>query len=374
MNHIRLFVCGDIVNQNPCDGFIGEDLSNVIKESDYAVCNFEGPELSPGQSALCPHQEPGTANYLKSIGFDLMLLANNHITELGKEGVQHSISCIKEVGADYIGAGTSWNEAYKPLVKTIKDVNFGFINVCEAQVGQFLSPSQGYGYAWMGYDRLLMDVTELSKKNKYVVVFVHSGLEHYSLPLPELRDLYHKICDAGASVVIGGHPHVPQGWEYYNDNLIVYSLGNFYFPYKDNYYPNENISYSVRVDFIDGEKIKITPIHHKLASGKVNMIEDPRQCINTDMLCRMLESNYENKATDMCVNAYKKLCSSLLSEATCGQSYDMSYFQQIKGALRYILFRKRLVEKTRVRRNALLLRLFENETYRWTIIRALKNI
>jgi poly-gamma-glutamate synthesis protein (capsule biosynthesis protein) len=37
------------------------------------------------------------------------------------------------------------------------------------------------------------------------------------------------MIDAGADVVVGGHPHVTQGAEYYRGKLIVYSLGNFVF-------------------------------------------------------------------------------------------------------------------------------------------------
>jgi poly-gamma-glutamate capsule biosynthesis protein CapA/YwtB (metallophosphatase superfamily) len=37
------------------------------------------------------------------------------------------------------------------------------------------------------------------------------------------------MIDAGASLVVGGHPHVTQDIEYYQGKLIVYSLGNFVF-------------------------------------------------------------------------------------------------------------------------------------------------
>ena len=37
------------------------------------------------------------------------------------------------------------------------------------------------------------------------------------------------MIDAGADVIVGAHPHVTQGAEYYKGHLIVYSLGNFLF-------------------------------------------------------------------------------------------------------------------------------------------------
>ena len=66
----KIFVCGDICNHTPGVGFIDDSISKKISSADYAVCNFEGPELKEGQTATCPHQEPGTAEYLKANGFD----------------------------------------------------------------------------------------------------------------------------------------------------------------------------------------------------------------------------------------------------------------------------------------------------------------
>jgi poly-gamma-glutamate synthesis protein (capsule biosynthesis protein) len=39
------------------------------------------------------------------------------------------------------------------------------------------------------------------------------------------------MIDAGADAVIGAHPHVPQTVDWYRGKPIVYSLGNFVFPY-----------------------------------------------------------------------------------------------------------------------------------------------
>ena len=48
-------------------------------------------------------------------------------------------------------------------------------------------------------------------------------------PSERQRQLARTMIDAGADVVVGSHPHVTQGAEYYRGKLIVYSLGNFVF-------------------------------------------------------------------------------------------------------------------------------------------------
>ncbi|MDO8364976.1 MAG: CapA family protein [Actinomycetota bacterium] len=62
-----------------------------------------------------------------------------------------------------------------------------------------------------------------------VVVQVHGGYQFSDVPSQFLRDAAHAAIDAGADLVIGHHPHVLQGFEWYQGRLIAYSLGNFLF-------------------------------------------------------------------------------------------------------------------------------------------------
>ena len=369
----KIFVCGDIVNISQGIGFIDESLVGIIKESDYAIGNLEGPELKCGQEYNQPTQAMGTIEYLHNVGFNMMLLANNHITEFGKEGLLYTSSLILKCGMEYIGAGLSWEETYRPIVKEISGLKFGFINLCEAQVGHMISRSQEYGYAWLGYDQLLEDVAKLAKTVDRLIVFVHAGLEHYPLPLPEFRDLYHRICSAGASAVIGGHPHSPQGYEYIGDKFICYSLGNFYFPRKNNAWKEENYSYSLVLDFQKDGKIDIKPVYHFLDAGIVKIIEEELLPFDLYNLCCQLRDGYEERVSKMCNHAYNNLCSKLLASSIMGEYEGISFIGILKNIFRTTIFRKRFVLQTKDIRYSQLLRLFENESYRYTIINALKN-
>lgn len=368
----KLFICGDIINQQR-EPFLEDRLAHRISEADYRICNLEGPELMTGQQVSCPHQEAGTIRYLRQKGFDLFLLANNHITELGEKGVDYTIKTICNEGGSSVGAGLSFEQAYKPLITNIAGLTFGFVNVCEAQEGHYLSPSQSYGYAWMGFEGLFPLVQELSKTVDHVVVFVHSGLEHYHIPIPELRQFYHLLCDVGASCVIGGHTHTAQGYEYYDQKLIVYSLGNFYFPHPDGKYQQENNSYSVLLDFSNAKRIEVEPICHSLKDAKV-FLSNESEAVNVDSLCSLLGSGYEDKANKISVEAYYNLCSHLLAQATMGEYPNISCFDRFKSNIKRLLMTRKSIERKSAARNKLLLRLFENEPYRWTIMRALKQI
>ena len=71
-------------------------------------------------------------------------------------------------------------------------------------------------------------------KADLVLTFMHWGDEYVPQPNDRQKALARTMIDAGADVVIGGHPHVAEGAEYYKGKLIVYCLGNFVFDdFKD---------------------------------------------------------------------------------------------------------------------------------------------
>ena len=57
----------------------------------------------------------------------------------------------------------------------------------------------------------------------------HEGHEFSQIPMPYLRNKYHRFLEYGADIVVGHHPHVVQNYEKVGDKIIFYSLGNFIF-------------------------------------------------------------------------------------------------------------------------------------------------
>lgn len=372
---VRFFICGDVINLSNRCSFIGQKLSKIIKNADFSVANLEGVELQKELGKpTSPAQCSGTISYLSKVGFNMMLLANNHITDYGPNQLRYTISQLQKNGLSYLGAGFSWKETYSPLIVQIKHLKFGFLNICEAQVGHMTSKHQSYGYAWMSYDGLMDDVRKLASQVDRVVVFVHAGLEHYKLPLPEIRSFYKRVCDAGATAVIGSHPHIVQGVEFYKDSFIAYSLGNFFFPHPDGVYEEESKAFSLMLEFSNENKIDVNIIHHLQKDGIVELVYDSANQHNVAELCELLGEEYEAKANEMCLNAYNKLCRRLLVQSLCGENDDSGFIEYIKDIIRKTLFRKKYITSTKSYRDKQLLRLFENESYRFTIIRALKQI
>ena len=62
-----------------------------------------------------------------------------------------------------------------------------------------------------------------------MIAEVHWGTEGMLYPDQSQRHLAEQIAQAGADVIIGGHPHRLQGVAFVGDVPIAYSLGNFWF-------------------------------------------------------------------------------------------------------------------------------------------------
>ena len=77
--------------------------------------------------------------------------------------------------------------------------------------------------------RKLGTIEEVESKADHTIVFVHWGVERSEIPEDYQRTLAKGYIDAGADLVIGAHPHVLQGFEYYKGVPICYSLGNYLF-------------------------------------------------------------------------------------------------------------------------------------------------
>lgn len=366
---VKLFFCGDILNRYSDNQFIDASLQGLIKAADVSVANFEGVVQQEGDTIKGAMQRTNTVRFLKEAGFDLLLLSNNHITDCGLDGLVRTIGAIKSSHLDHIGAAVGYEEAYKPYIKEINGVTIGFINLCEAQIGHYKDINQNFGYAWIGDKYCDERIIKLRKEVDVLIVLPHAGLELYSLPLQEFRDLYRHYCDLGADLVIGGHPHVPQGIESYNGKRIIYSLGNFYFPKPDIASEDpRNSSYSIIVT-LDVDAIDITPIYTNFNGMKVQLSSE--HSFDVDELSEMLGEDYERLVSEQNLKAFNTLVYNLYIEATNGIQNSDSLKKKCSAFLQSFLPQSK---KNDIHRLKLLRRLIENETYRYLSIYALNHL
>ena len=78
-------------------------------------------------------------------------------------------------------------------------------------------------------NRAALDVSALKSRADVVIVSMHAGAEYRPQPNVSQRDFARAVIEAGASVVVGHHPHVVQAAERIGGAVVFYSLGNLVF-------------------------------------------------------------------------------------------------------------------------------------------------
>jgi poly-gamma-glutamate synthesis protein (capsule biosynthesis protein) len=130
-------------------------------------------------------------------------------------------------GIQTVGAGLSRQEALEPLIVDIANTRLGIVNFCEGEDGT--SAIDGAGVFGWEIETIIDTVKKLRSRVDVILVISHAGREYTPAPPPYIQETYRVIARNGADIVIGHHPHVPQGIEVFEGIPIVYSLGNFVF-------------------------------------------------------------------------------------------------------------------------------------------------
>ena len=161
-------------------------------------------------------------------------LANNHQFDNDLAGLSDTTAILGELGIAFVGAALPSGAESPFRVETI-DVKGWRIGFVAASTQLNIRPrSNGPILPFIDSHRLraaLVPVIQAARADhELLVVVVHWGSEYEDAPARWQIDAARAFVDAGATAVIGHHPHVWQGIERYRDGVIAYSLGNFVFP------------------------------------------------------------------------------------------------------------------------------------------------
>ena len=196
------------------------DTTGLLAESDILIGNLEGPITT--FAPVSDWREGGPNHYtftfattvaqtMADVGFDAVILSNNHILNFGQEGLRQTKDHLLDVGIGYTGAP---DDVYTPWRQSLGHQDAAIYPYSTRYTGDV--------------ERLLEDIRR-EAADVFVVVYAHWGDEYETEPNRGQRTLAHRFVDAGADLVVGAHPHVVQSKEQYKNAWIYYSLGNFVF-------------------------------------------------------------------------------------------------------------------------------------------------
>ena len=217
-------------------------LGDVVLDHPYPVefshpkiiFNLEGP-LSGG-----PQPRNKTWNlcvkdcYLDAVFHPLpsaVSLANNHIMDYGEEALDATCAKLDQLGIQYFGVGNGATAFGNPLILTCGTKRIGILGYSSGDIGAQLGDEKKNGAAPLRLETVAEDMLRLrQKKVDSIIVYPHWGIEHITLPSPEIVLFAHQLIEMGADLIVGTHAHCMQAYEIFAGKPIFYGLGNFIFP------------------------------------------------------------------------------------------------------------------------------------------------
>lgn len=207
------------------------DLLPLLRQADLAVVNLEAP-LSDGGSPV--HKsgavfkgEKRHVNGLAAVPFHVATLANNHVFDYGLDAFKDTLAVLDRYRIRWTGAGLSQEKASEPLVLTVNQTRIAIVNFSEGE--DLTAAGPGPGVMGWDIDRAEDTVRQCRGTADFIMVIAHCGIEYIPFPPPYVVNAFERMARAGADLVIGHHPHVPQGIGFHDSVPLCYSLGNFVF-------------------------------------------------------------------------------------------------------------------------------------------------
>ena len=208
-----------------------------IEQADIAVVNLEVTLAGPPYKGYPQFSSPDAlAVSLKNTGFDIILTANNHSLDRGKQGLERTITQLDSLDIRHTGTFRNQQErdAGYPLIYETDGFRIALLN-CTYGLNGLLAQEPNI-INMIDTVQILEDLVYADSISvDFTIVTVHWGLEYERFAnLDQIAIADFLICN-GVDAVIGSHPHAVQPIEicYNNDadstdiSIVVYSLGNF---------------------------------------------------------------------------------------------------------------------------------------------------
>ncbi|MCC7361003.1 MAG: CapA family protein [Anaerolineales bacterium] len=224
--------------------FVGETL----RAADLAIGSLDGSISDQSAPSPCPQTmnligPSRTVEGLTYAGFDLITVATNHAKDCGSYGwncqeraFNDTQANLNAAGIRTVGGGADLAAARAPVILEARGVRFAFLGVTEVGAETWASASVP-GTAPLSAEALpglLADIAAARAQADVVIVLPQWGVEYAPTPTAYQQDWAAAMFAAGATLIIGNHPHTvqpvvetatPEGAR----AVVAYALGNFVF-------------------------------------------------------------------------------------------------------------------------------------------------
>ncbi|MBP5433417.1 CapA family protein [Ruminococcus sp.] len=228
------------------------EVKYLIEGADLAILNQETvisesnePRGAEG-GVLIFNSPPEVADAVIDLGFDVFTMANNHLLDMGTDGLEESINFWNRKAAEndltVLGAYLNEEDANRIRTREVNGVKIAFL---------------AYAHHINGFESLLDDVPlrvimneeedvierqikEAKQMADVVIVSAHWGQDDTTVVTEDRIELANKMVNWGADVILGCHTHTAETMEWIERDdgtkgFVYYSMGNFICAQTDNF-------------------------------------------------------------------------------------------------------------------------------------------
>ena len=219
------------------------DALAPMAQADARIVNLETAVTARGSpwrgKGIHYRMHPRNIPCLTAARIDCCVLANNHVLDWGRDGLNDTLETLHAAGIRTAGAGRDAREAGEPAVLELRDAK-------RVLVFAYATEDSGVPREWgkgAGVN-LLNDLSEKSSEaiarqmqaarrdGDVVVVSIHwGGNWGYEISAAE-RAFARTLIDAGADVVHGHSSHHPKAIEMHRERPILYGCGDLINDYE----------------------------------------------------------------------------------------------------------------------------------------------
>jgi len=207
--------------------------ARALRAADLAFANLESTISRRGRPVPKQFRFRGSPAALRTAhtyaGLDVLNLANNHIADYGWAAFSDTLRYVRRFGMVGVGAGGRLATAARPRVVTRLGLRIGFVGFSEILPASFFAGPRKPGTVFASPAAVRSGVASARRRADVVIATFHWGVQNAGRENARQRALAATALRAGATAVIGAHPHVLQPIVRRSHRLVAYSLGNFVF-------------------------------------------------------------------------------------------------------------------------------------------------
>jgi poly-gamma-glutamate capsule biosynthesis protein CapA/YwtB (metallophosphatase superfamily) len=261
--------CGQRLLSDPSyDPFRG--IAPLWADADLRFVNLESGLSEQHGETQSPHHglvftgPPSGADALLRAGVGIVSTANNHAWDYTERGLFETLANLDRVQIAHTGTGSDEEDAYRPAVVHLNGLTVSFFAVTHVwNLGVFSDEEARHHVAWADVSRLRAALARARAESDFVLLSYHGDEEYLDGPLPKTREFVTEVMSLGVDVVLGHHPHVPQGVAWYGARPVFFSLGNFVFDTRATL-PWTSASFIAKIRFRRGQPVEVSACPYRI--------------------------------------------------------------------------------------------------------------